>query len=49
MRVTPGADPWSLLIKEGSHLDAQNARTDRCNGRGGFYDRMKASQEAATK
>lgn len=49
VRVTAGADPWSLLIKEGSRLDAQNARTDRCNGPGGFYDQMKAGQEAATR
>jgi hypothetical protein len=45
VRVTKDADPWSLLILEGQQLDKQNARTDRC---GGFYDRMKATQEAAT-
>ena len=42
------ADPWSLLMLEGRQLDKQNARTDRCNGPGGFYDHMKATQEAAT-
>lgn len=41
-------DPWSLLMLEGRQLDKQNARIDRCNGIGGFYDRMKATQQAST-
>ena len=47
VRVTKGVDPWSLLAREGAQLDKQNGRTDRCMGAGGFYDRVKASQEAA--
>jgi hypothetical protein len=46
VRVIAGADPWSLLIREGSFLDKQNARTDRCAD---FYNQMKTGQEAAVK
>jgi hypothetical protein len=42
VRVTKGADPWSLLIREGAQLDKANSRVDRCNGTGGFYDRVQA-------
>lgn len=49
VRVTKGADPWSLLIREGSQLDKANSRIDRCNGSGGFYDRVKSKYGSAVK
>lgn len=42
-------DLSGALLLEGDKLHRQNARTRRCMGVGGFYDRVKASQERATQ